>query len=344
MGVPVQPFEASPNELESRIDEYVDSFVASLQSFFVVMPKGNGFVAFARFREAYETLKRVTDGFSHFSRTSVLAALREDSLVLVVLRTMLGFTPPEFAHMATVVTHVDVDQSSARRWDKAARDGKRLLPAANRKTEEHVEALVETAVRLISEGAPPVGDPVIHRLDKIDTIRGLDSIKRVAEEGLPYEALLYERLLGRPFASHRDSVSERVGDTLEEAIKARFDVAGIAYHQAGVGERFEDMDQAPDFLIPSQVNPVVVVEAKLAEDDGTARDKVTRVQHLAELRGERLRLGRPAFEVIARVDGRGFGIRREDVKKLLRATAGKLFTLATMDSLIDNTILKTLQR
>jgi hypothetical protein len=32
--------------------------------------------------------------------------------------------------------------------------------------------------------------------------------------------LLYERFLGRPFAGHRDSVSELVGDSLESAMGA----------------------------------------------------------------------------------------------------------------------------
>jgi hypothetical protein len=37
--------------------------------------------------------------------------------------------------------------------------------------------------------------------------------------GVPYAMLLYERFLGRPFAGHRDSVSEIVGDSLESAIE-----------------------------------------------------------------------------------------------------------------------------
>jgi hypothetical protein len=37
--------------------------------------------------------------------------------------------------------------------------------------------------------------------------------------------------------------------------------------------------------IPSEFNPQVVIEVKFTEDDGTARDKVTRVQHLAALSG-----------------------------------------------------------
>ena len=38
-------------------------------------------------------------------------------------------------------------------------------------------------------------------------------------------------------------------------------------------------------------------------------------------------------------DGRGFSIRREDMKKLLLATNGKVFTMASMDRLVETTAL-----
>jgi len=343
MSIPRYSFEATPEQLEAYMEQYVDSFVNSLQSFFMIMPRGSDFVGFPRFREAYEALKRETVNFEELSSDSALAVVREDPLALVVLRTMLGFSPPEFAYMTGVTVGVEVDQSSARRLDKRAREGKSLFARTRPKTHQQVEALVRTAVQLIREGAPPVSEEVIHRLDKIDTREGFRGIKRLAEMGVAYEMLLYERFLGRPFATHRDSVSERVGDVLEDAVKERLDSHHVPYHKAGVAERFEDMDQAPDFLIPDQFNPTVVIEAKLAEDDGTARDKVTRVQHLAELRNERLRRGEPAFKVVACVDGRGFSVRREDVKKLLSATKGKLFSLQTVDRIVDTTPLRNYQ-
>jgi hypothetical protein len=37
-------------------------------------------------------------------------------------------------------------------------------------------------------------------------------------------------------------------------------------------------DQTPDLIIPSEVNPHVVIEAKLTQDDGAARDTVARTQ------------------------------------------------------------------
>jgi len=200
------------------------------------------------------------------------------------------------------------------------------------------------AVDLLNSGPPEVPDSVIHRLDKIDTSKGVDGIVEAAEHGVPYEVLLYERYLGRPFASHRDSVSEHVGELLQGAVRSVLDSFGIPYHESGIAERFEDMDQAPDFLLPTAAQPSALIEAKLAEDDGTARDKVTRIQHLGELRDRRERLGEPSFEVIACVDGRGFGIRREDVKKLLFATRGKLFNARTADQIVAHTSLRAFAR
>ena len=100
---------------------------------------------------------------------------------------------------------------------------------------------------------------------------------------------------------------------------------------------FPAFDQAPDFVIPNEFNPQIVIEAKLTEDDGTARDKITRVQHLGALGMAGRPASQPRFEVIACIAGRGFGVRREDMKKLLLAIRGKVFTLQNMGQLVENT-------
>ena len=97
-------------------------------------------------------------------------------------------------------------------------------------------------------------------------------------------------------------------------------------------------DQAPDFIIPDEFSPHVVIEAKITEADGTARDKVTRVQHLGALSmAGRRPTEPPRFEVVACIAGRGFKVRREDMKKLLLATRGKVFTLQNLSHLVDCT-------
>jgi hypothetical protein len=50
--------------------------------------------------------------------------------------------------------------------------------------------------------------------------------------------------------------------------------------------------------------------------------------------------GRQRFEVIACIGGRGFGVRREDMKKMLIATRGKVFTADTLSQMVEHTHLK----
>ncbi len=58
-------------------------------------------------------------------------------------------------------------------------------------------------------------------------------------------------------------------------------------------------------------------EAKLTEDDGTARDKVARIQRLDALRREGRQGNKSKYELVACIGGRGFGVRREDMRRLL---------------------------
>ena len=124
---------------------------------------------------------------------------------------------------------------------------------------------------------------------------------------------------------------------MENAIEEVLSRAGISYRKTKRAERLDGFDQAPDFVVPNEFNPQVVIEAKLTEDDGTARDKVTRVQHLGTLSEQASTADQPRFEVIACIAGRGFGVRREDMKKLLLSTRGKVFTMQNMHQLVDHT-------
>jgi len=207
-------------------------------------------------------------------------------------------------------------------------------------TETRLRALVQTACDLLLEGAPKVEAKSIHRLDKADTKPGISGLQSLTKIGVPYAMLLYERFLGRPFAGHRDSVSDLIGDSFESAIEDILSKAGISYRKTKRAERIQGFDQSPDFIIPSEFNPQIIIEAKLTEDDGTARDKVTRIQHLGQLSMEGQSDGQFKYEVIACIGGRGFGVRRGDMKKMLLATRGKVFTLKTMDRLVECTQLK----
>ncbi|MFP4030946.1 MAG: hypothetical protein ACLFTV_05220 [Desulfococcaceae bacterium] len=62
-----------------------------------------------------------------------------------------------------------------------------------------------------------------------------------------------------------------------------------------------------------------------------------RIRYLAEISRKWESEGQQSFEVIACIGGRGFGVRREDMKKMLIATQGKIFTLRTLDRMVGAT-------
>lgn len=331
------PFEASWSEVEADLETFVDAVFSCLESEFLVLPKGAGFVDYPVFEKGYEALRLGTSGFERLDTSEVLGIVEKAPVALLVLRSMLGFTPPEWAYLATQRTGTEVSQGAVRSIDRKIRLAPLVPLTLAGLTGERIKALVALACQLLTEGMPEVAANRLHRLDKVDTRGGPAAICTRAMLGVPYAMLLYERFLGRPFAGHRDSVSDLVGDVLESAVGEVLHRAGVTFRRTRRAERVEGFDQAPDFIVPDEFNPQVVIEAKLTEDDGTARDKVARVQHLGELAASGMPPGQRRFEVVACIDGRGFGVRRKDMQKLLQATHGKVFTMQNLDRLVECT-------
>jgi hypothetical protein len=162
-------------------------------------------------------------------------------------------------------------------------------------TDQRIRAMIEAGVAILLTRDRSEIATVIHRLDKADTKEGLKSIQAVADLGVPYPVLLYERFLGRPFATHRDSVNELVGEVVESAVKDVLTAAKVSFRETKRAEKITGFDQTPDFIVPDEFNPAALIEAKLTEDDGTARDKVTRVQNLRTLRGSNSAIPEPCI-------------------------------------------------
>ncbi|MDP2361642.1 MAG: hypothetical protein Q8O14_12980 [bacterium] len=327
-------FEIDYRDPEIAWEPLVDEVFGELSSSFLEMPKGEGFIDYPTFERGYQALRFHTDAFGTVTTDTILAAVQRVPISLIVFRCILGFTPPEWAFVTTERMDVTIDQGAARAIDRRIR----LHPLdpislGNGLTGQRVRAMVEAGVRTIEEATRTMPPGIIHRLEKADTAHGFQSLRSIADLGAPYPVLLYERFLGRPFATHRDSVSELVGEVVEVAVKNVLTEAKISFRDTKRAERIAGFDQNPDFFIPDEFTPVAVIEAKLTEDDGTARDKVTRVQRLRTLRDEQ---GRD-YDVIACIAGRGFKVRREDMRRMLQATDGKVFTLTTMELLIDHT-------
>src|SRR5437867_8804176 len=94
------PFEADFNEIEATPEPFVSAVFSSLASEFLTLPKGEGFVDYAVFEAGYEALKKATSGFAALPRSEMLKTVLDVPIAFVVLRSMLGFTPPEWAYIS----------------------------------------------------------------------------------------------------------------------------------------------------------------------------------------------------------------------------------------------------
>jgi len=121
------PFEVPYTEVEASVDEFVNIIFDTLQSSFMLLPQGPGFVPYPEFQQAYEVLKRHTVGFKSVETSSVMSALQEDALAFIVLRAILGFTPPELAYVASQQSAVVVPQRFARNFDRQVRVKRQMV-------------------------------------------------------------------------------------------------------------------------------------------------------------------------------------------------------------------------
>ena len=315
----------------------------TLQSFFIEMPRGESFCERADFQRGYDALRRATRKGADLTGDALLAAIAEESRAWLVLRCIIGMSPGEVAYLAVEEAAANgralvIDQADAREIDSRAKRGQQLLfdERPRGRKQQRYEDLLRTVVPLLAavmgRPVPTVPADRVHRLDKLDTVGGHTTIAKALSAGkIPYSELLYERLLGRPYASHRDSVSGIVGRLIENAIEELLDLHDIDGRATRDRESVPGFVQAPDFLIPSE-NAKVIIEAKLTEDDGTARDKVARVQTLRQYEEERPPVERRT--IVAVIDGRGFGHRPADLNRMLKACEGNVYTLDELPKLV----------
>ena len=139
------PFEASFAELTADLEPFVSSVFSCLESDFLVMPKGTGFLEYSTFEKGYEALKKATNGFREMKPDNVMDVVQTTPLALIVLRSMLGFTPPEWAYLASQRTGIDITQGFARSLDRNIRLEPFKALSTNSDTRKRILALVITA-------------------------------------------------------------------------------------------------------------------------------------------------------------------------------------------------------
>lgn len=340
---------ATPEDLDALIDpayrDRAEAVLGSLQSYFLEMPRGKSFCEREDFQRGYDALRGQTGVAADLSGDALVRAIQKEPRAWLVLRSIVGMSPGEAGYLAMEEAAARgeaplyIDQTDLREIDVKARKGEPLLfetrprGSKQRRFDELLRRIVPLLADVISRDVPVVDEDKVHRLDKFDTSGGQATLQQAFRTDMvPYSELLYERMLGRPYASHRDSVSATVGHIIEGAINDLCRRHNIDGRPTTSREAVPGFEQAPDFLIPTE-NPEVIIEAKLTEDDGTARDKAARLQTLRQYENERPK--RKRRTIIAVIDGRGFSHRIADLNRMLRACEGHVYTLDELEKLVE---------
>ncbi len=341
----------SARPLPGITPEYVKRASAvfdTLQSFFIEMPRDNSFCEREDFEQGYEAFRQETRDGADLEGDAVLRAISKEPRAWTVLRSIVGLSPGEAVWVALQEAEKQgiflepVKQADARDLDAAARRGEQLVFGEGearrmyeRKRDKMVRDIVPFLADVLRTPCPSVLEDKVHRFDKIDTKEGQVSVQRLLEAGtVLYSELLYERMLGRPYATHRDSVSDIVGKLIENAVQELLTEHQIDGRATRNREAVPGFKQAPDFLVPSDPDLTeVIIEAKLTEDDGTARDKAARLQSLRSYEDERPE-GERRRQIITVIDGRGFSHRPRDLQRILEASDGHVYTLEQLPELV----------
>ena len=125
-----------------------------------------------------------------------------------------------------------------------------------------------------------------------------------------------------------DASSSIKGDLLELAVVRLFEAHAIPFYRTRAREKLPGWEQAPDFLLPTRERPTVAIEAKLAEDGGTARDKAARVERFCHEARQK-----EVFP-IAIIDGKGFFRINDVTAPIIRNTQGETYTLKTLERIL----------
>ncbi len=286
-------------------------------------------------RQAYRLACDGTQGFAQVDRQTLASVMRAHPETVATFRLILGFIGQEFAEASVLVSRkLGLTAISKNSLKSIERGG-----AITDKQAATCAAVVDLVMSGELFPAKPPDSVLRLKLEKPDTARRWESVRDYAEKGVPFEVLLHQRAYGGAFRQLLDATSSRRGDLLEEPVESLFREHGIphvrtgAHNQAAVQARFGlTVRPAPDFVLFDARTDALraMLECKVANDGGTARDKAARFR---SLRAEANRLGGvPVFAVLA---GLGWRRTQDALGPVVRDTDGRTFTAATLSEMIS---------
>jgi len=328
---------AVAQEAEQLLERAARHYENALSPLYHVVPWSDRIINDDRFDQIFARTTELVGDFSALTPEQITTVLSTYPASLMVFRLVTGYTWAELSDILLAKLSFRLSAQKLQQLERADRldDVSGLPSQALQMLATAISGIIEGSLMPLPEELEAAG--FRSRQHKIDTRAGWASVQACVAGEVSYKNLLYERYTGRPFAYVRDALSERKGDILEDALEALLKEHGIPYDRI-TDNAIPGFEQAPDFALPDRNAPSIIIESKLAEDGGTARDKASRIERLRHTCDERDVL------LIALVDGKGFRRFNDVLFPIIRNTRGHTYTLETLDDLLDVDRVRSLMR
>lgn len=311
--------------------KYADVY---LQAYFEVVPWDQEALYDAEaFEGIYRFVTEQTGIFRNVEPDVIVAVLHEKPCAVLIFRLILGYSLDEIELVLAKKFGVFFSKDKLREIEQKCHEASPGLLRQWRSDVAPVLSLFfyktaygETFAGL--EGIPEERFKRRAKVLKLDFSRGWESVFEMASRGVLFADLLYQRYIGGSVRQVLDIGSALKADILEEPVKALLESQRIPFYQTRPRERVGGWEQAPDFFIPNRERPEVVIEAKVAEDGGTARDKASRIERLARIAQAK------GAVCIAVVDGKGFRRINDVLVPILVNCKGKVFSYSNLRELL----------
>lgn len=290
------------------------------------------FYELPHFQAAYDKLAKATADFTDLTVQRLTAAIQAEPTILLPLRTITCLLKKEFAWATKLIgEQLGVKPLSDNKVDSMERSGSATTQAQARVAAETVDQIMRGSLFADPAGAFKL------KQDKPDTADGWASVRHYAANRVPYPLFLHQRHYGGPFRQVIDAASELRGDLIEDAVEDLFADHGILFIRTGshdqdeIANRFEiTVRPAPDFVVYDTAgNLRAMLECKLTNDGGTARDKALRFERL---RDESVRLG--GVPLIAVLGGLGWTRVNDTLGPVIRDCDGRVFSVSNLPEML----------
>lgn len=323
---------ASPNlteDVTQLLRETTTRYASRLTPQYHAVPWGSLIVEREEFLDLYRKTTELIDDFSALTSEQLSEVLKQYPRSLMVFRLIVGYTWNELADIVYSKLGTAVGSTKIKQFESSDR----LEDVSGSGLEKKCDLLGKAIFKIVEGTLMPLPEELDpeewrSRQFKVDTTDGWSSVSGCVDGGVSFVDLLYERYTGRPFAYVRDALSEKKGDILEDALEKLLRQHDVPYHRIQ-DNHMPGFEQAADFAIPDREDPEIIVEAKLCEDGGTARDKASRIERLkAPCEAEGILLA-------ALVDGKGFRRFDDVLMPIVEHTGGHTYFLENVEEMLD---------